>query len=151
MRKWQPHEYKDNMAGLRSAFTYDVRPEIYISNATWTAILVGVALAGLAAWRNETINPLLIAPLNGWHAKNPDGALYIEIWANILANSVQVGFGLWGAVLFCLGLGRLLFAQKFIRSCFAFAIVFLIIAFGAPPLVQFAFTTAIDTYPELIK
>jgi hypothetical protein len=150
-RRLEPHKPADNMNSLRSAFVYDVRPDAYLSNVAWTSVLTALVMAGMLVWHNESIMPLYLVPFDGWHARNPDGQLYVELWANIIANALQIGFGFWAAILFLLGLGRLLFARKFVQTCFTLGAAFLVACAVSGLLTQIVFQWLTEKYPILLK
>lgn len=150
-RRIQPHEPPERMTSLRTAFVYDVRPDAYLANAAWTVVVAAIVMAAMVVWRGDTLVPALLLPLNGWVARNPDNVLYAEVWANILANALQIAFAFWAGILILLGLGRLIFARKFVRTCFTLGVAFTIMAVAAPPLTAFFFNWLIRKYPLLSR
>jgi len=135
---------------LRKAFIYDVRPDAYLKNAWSTASFIILGLGAYAAYRPGAIDPNLIIPLTGWHARNPEGTLYMEVWANVVANAIQVSFGFWGGWLLLLGLGRLAFSRTFVKTCFSLGTAFVVAAVATPFLVAALTDLIANKFPNLL-
>jgi hypothetical protein len=136
---------------LRKAFIYDVRPDAYLTNAWWTAVLFTLGLFAYAAYRPGAVDPSLAMPVSGWHTRNPEGVLYVELWANIVANAIQASFGFWGGWLFLLGLGRIVFSRTYVKTCFSLGAAFVVVAVATPYLVAALTNLIADKFPTLLN
>lgn len=138
-------------AGLRMAFRHEIRFDDYLMRVWVTALIVGCSMSIIGTLRNGQIDFSLLLPFNGWHARNNDGVLYVELWANILGNSLQAGFALWGSVLLFLGSYRAFTAHKFVFGCFSLSIAFIGFAMAVPSWLQQLLILIVDKCPYLIQ
>ncbi len=140
------------MNSLKMAFRDEVRPADFMARVWITAAVISIGLGAMTVCPNggqlEFGN---LIPLGPWHSRNPLGLPYLEIWSNILVNSSQIAFGLWGGILICMGIKRLLSANKFVFGCFFMAITFIGIAAALPSCVQSLLQIAIERYPVLMQ
>lgn len=139
----------DKGGDLRAAFQYEVRPDVYVARVWWTAALVGIGYAAMLMYRNGSVVAEVVVPLAGWHARNPDGAMYMEVWATVVANALQVAFGFWGAWLVLVGAGRLVVNRRLVRAAFGLGIAFGVVAVAAPFAVALAAQACIAKWPGL--
>lgn len=138
--------------GLRMAFRHEVRFDDYMLRVWVTSVLAGAVVAYLVASRGGQFDLNIILPSGGvWHARDPQGALYIETWGTILVNAMQVGFGLWGAVLIFLGSYRAFTAHKFVFGCFSLGIAFVGFALVLPSWTQILLNMIVERCPMLVS
>lgn len=136
---------------LRAAFKHEVRPEEYLFRVWLTALIVGVYFAYTTATQNSQFQLAILIPFDGWHAHDPTGALYIETWGNILVNSLQFGFGIWGAVLIFLGCYRAFTSHKYVFACFYLGIAFLGFVLVLPNWTEVLLRMLAEKCPVLVQ
>ena len=141
---------------LRSAFRHEVRPDDYLGRVWATATIVALILAAMASWKHGQFDttgvlPSGLIPDGRWTAHDPAGGLYVETWATILVNSMQAGFGLWGAVLIVIGFFRIFTAHKYVFACFSLGAAFIGFAFVLPSMTQALLKIAVEHYPLLVQ
>ena len=136
---------------MKSAFRFEVRPDVYLGRVWATAVVVAIALAAIYACKGGSFDPALVVPLDGWHARDPAGALYVDTWAAIFSDAVQVGFGLWSVVLLVLGLYRLVASRKFVVTCFSLGGAFAGVAFFIPSWTAILAKFLVERYPFLVN
>lgn len=134
---------------LRNSFTYEFRPDEYAAKISSTMTVAAIVIAGLYGFNNGAFHPELLAPLNGWHAHDPSGALYVDTWSAILADAAQVAFGLWGGVLVLTGLWRIAREGKFAPVYFSMGVAFIGMAVILPSVFPIVVKWLISKYPAL--
>lgn len=58
---------------LKSAFRFEVRPDVYLGRVWGTAVVAVLALSAIYAYKGGSFDPALVEPLDGWHARDPAG------------------------------------------------------------------------------
>jgi hypothetical protein len=149
MRGIQPNKPTKPATSLRTAFTYDVRPDEYAARVSSTTTVAAIVIIAIYGWSNGSFHPEVIAPLNGWRSHDPSGALYIETWSSILSDAAQIGFGLWGGVLLLTGLWRLAREGKFAPIYFSLGVAFVGMAVILPSLFPILTQWLVSKYPGL--
>jgi hypothetical protein len=134
---------------LRSAFQFEVRPDVYAGRIWSTAIIGGLVLIGIYCYKDGNFDLKMVAPMAQFSPRNPEGVLYIERWQAILSDSLQIGFGLWGAELLGRALYRVAREFKFTPEAFSLGIAFLTFAYFAPALLQALVPLVTEHYPIL--
>ncbi|MBX9690453.1 MAG: hypothetical protein K2X27_27305 [Candidatus Obscuribacterales bacterium] len=144
---------KQNKAtvSLKQAFKHELRPSEYLFRVWLTSILSGAYFAYSSASVSGQFDAKLLIPFGGWHAHNPSGGLYMETWGTILVDSLQAGFGLWGAVLIFLGLYRVFSAHKYVFACFYLGIAFLGFVLVLPNWTQILLGMLVEKCPLLVQ
>ena len=136
-------------SALRTAFQFEVRPDVYAGRIWSTAIIVGLGLIAIYCFKDGNFDLKLVVPLGKFVARNPEGVLYIERWQAILTDSLQIGFGLWGAELLLRAVYRVAREFKFTPEAFSLGIAFLTFAYFVPALLQALVPLVIQHYPVL--
>lgn len=137
---------------LKDAFKHEVRPQDYLLNVWLTAIVAAVPFSYFAANGSGNFELSMLIPLGGiWQGHDPAGGLYLETWGSILVNSLQAGFGLWGAVLIFLGVFRVFTSHKYVFACFYLGIAFLGFALVLPNWTQILLGMLIEKCPILVQ
>jgi hypothetical protein len=134
---------------LRSAFQFEVRPDVYAGRIWTTAIIVGLGLVAIYCFKDGNVDLKFVAPVGGFTPRNPEGVLYVERWQAILTDSLQIGFGLWGVELLVRSVYRLAREFKFAPAGFSLGIAFLTFAYFVPALLQALVPLVTDHYPFL--
>jgi hypothetical protein len=112
-------------------------------------MFAALVIAGIYAFQNGSFHTEILVPMNGWHPRDPSGALYIETWSAILSDACQVGFGLWGGVLLLKGLWRIAREGKFAPIYFSLGVAFVGMAVAIPALFPILNQWLVHHYPAL--
>jgi hypothetical protein len=128
-----------------------MRPDVYAGRVWATAMITGVILMIYYCFHDGNFDVNFVAPTNGWQSHDPAGGLYLDTWKAIVSDALQVGFGLWGGVLVCLGLYRLAREFKFAPACFSLGAAFIGMAVLLPSLMQPLIGFLVERYPFLVK
>lgn len=140
-------------SSLRTTFSYEVHPDVYIGRAWATCWLAALVLAALAAYKNGVLDAAYLVPLpfGTWQTHDPGGGLFIETWATIAVNALQFGFGIWGAVLIFTGVYRAATTRKAFMFCLTLGAAFLAFTYFLPIWTPPALKFATDQYPFLVQ
>lgn len=140
------------MDSLKMAFRDEVRPNDFMGRVWLTAIVVWLALSGMAICPDGSRVVIgNVVPMGDWHPLNPSGQLYVEVWSTILVNANQIAFGLWGGVLLLMGVKRLVTGNKYVFGCFFLGIAFIGIACALPSCVQAILQIVVQKFPALMQ
>lgn len=137
---------------LKLAFKHEVHPQEYLLRVWLTAVLASGYFIYSTCTKSGPFDLSLLIPMGGvWQGHDPTGALYVETWSNILVDSLQTGFALWGAVLLFLGIFRILTSHKYVFACFYLGIAFLGFVLVLPNWTQILMNMLIDKCPLLVQ
>lgn len=147
-----PSIEKKSSESLKAAFKHEVRPEDYLFRVWVTAVIAGAFFGYNIASRSGKFELSLLVPLGGsWQGHDPYGGIYMETWGNILANALQAGLVLWGAVLFFLGFYRIFTSHKYVWACFYLGMAFLGFAYMLPSWTETLLRMLIEKCPMLVQ
>ncbi len=136
---------------LRLTFRHETRPDVFLGRVWVTFWVAALLWSAISCFKEGSLEPAYLIPMPAgtWHNTDPSGNLYVETWATILVNSMQAGFGLWGAVLIFSGVYRAVTTHKSFISCFSLGGAFLGFTYFLPIWAPSLLKIVVERYPFL--